>query len=267
MTQEEQEENEQPTNVCPHLGLVGDSSAHRLFATASHRCYFGSKPERITRDHQIAFCLSEEHVDCYRLPDAEGRSSDRDAAVAFPPGRNRVLGAIAVASAVLIAIALLWDWLLPVQTMAESGRGARAQQPPGAATTPSGLFQGAPARAASPTLAAPMSQAPTSHVAGPSSASSSPGAVATASVSPSVPATPLRTPTVSPGIAGAGITPGVSSPTPVATMSGARTYVVKEGDTLWGVATLFGVTVEQIMRANGLEDRGSISVGQRLIIP
>lgn len=51
------------------------------------------------------------------------------------------------------------------------------------------------------------------------------------------------------------------SPTP------AGLYIVKEGDTLGGLATQFGTTVESILAANNLTDPNALQVGQALIIP
>lgn len=44
------------------------------------------------------------------------------------------------------------------------------------------------------------------------------------------------------------------------------TYLVKRGDTLWGISRAFGTTVEALKKANGLTS-DLIYVGQRLIIP
>lgn len=44
-------------------------------------------------------------------------------------------------------------------------------------------------------------------------------------------------------------------------------YVVKPGETLWSVSQRFGVTVEDVMRANDLTDRTYVRSGQRLVIP
>jgi murein DD-endopeptidase MepM/ murein hydrolase activator NlpD len=54
-------------------------------------------------------------------------------------------------------------------------------------------------------------------------------------------------------------TPTVS-PTPIV-------YVVQRGDTLLGIAMEYGVSVEAIQRANGIEDPRFLRVGQELIIP
>ncbi len=54
------------------------------------------------------------------------------------------------------------------------------------------------------------------------------------------------------------------SPTP--RLSESR-YVVQEGDTLSGIAEMFGVTWDAIIQANGLQSQDSIFVGQELLIP
>ena len=45
------------------------------------------------------------------------------------------------------------------------------------------------------------------------------------------------------------------------------TYVVKAGDTLSGVADMFGVTVDDIVRFNNIADPNALQVGQVLTIP
>ena len=54
----------------------------------------------------------------------------------------------------------------------------------------------------------------------------------------------------------------IPSPKPTTT-----TYIVQAGDSLSGIAFQFDVTVEDIMRANGLTDADLLFVGQELIIP
>jgi len=53
------------------------------------------------------------------------------------------------------------------------------------------------------------------------------------------------------------------SPTPVS----GPTYIVASGDSLTLIANLFGVTVKDLLTANGLSDANQIFVGQLLIIP
>jgi LysM repeat protein len=63
-----------------------------------------------------------------------------------------------------------------------------------------------------------------------------------------------------------------SAPLPVAEPAGSltssgTTYVVQSGDTLYGIAGRFGVSVASITSANGIDDPNYIYVGQRLTIP
>ena len=44
-------------------------------------------------------------------------------------------------------------------------------------------------------------------------------------------------------------------------------YIVKKGDTLWNIAKKFGSTVDDIARANGIEDVNLIMPGEKLYIP
>ncbi|RIK32565.1 MAG: hypothetical protein DCC56_01775 [Anaerolineae bacterium] len=44
-------------------------------------------------------------------------------------------------------------------------------------------------------------------------------------------------------------------------------YIVQEGDSLWNIATRFGVTLEDLQRANNITDPSQVGIGARLIIP
>lgn len=44
-------------------------------------------------------------------------------------------------------------------------------------------------------------------------------------------------------------------------------YVVQEGDTLYGIAVQFQVTMDALMEANGIDDPNALQVGQELQIP
>jgi LysM repeat protein len=45
------------------------------------------------------------------------------------------------------------------------------------------------------------------------------------------------------------------------------TYTVQSGDTLYDIGLRFGVSVDDLMAANDITDPGSLTVGQRLVIP
>ena len=61
----------------------------------------------------------------------------------------------------------------------------------------------------------------------------------------------------------------VPATTPVAapTQSGARTYVVRKGDSLWKIAKSQSVSIGDLARANSLTKTSALKVGQKLQVP
>jgi LysM repeat protein len=60
--------------------------------------------------------------------------------------------------------------------------------------------------------------------------------------------------------------PAAAAPT-VAVPSGGTTHIVKSGETLGGIAKIYGTTTTAIAQANNLTNPSLIRVGQRLVIP
>lgn len=89
-------------------------------------------------------------------------------------------------------------------------------------------------------------------------ASASPSAAA---ATPTRPA-PMRIVTPTPVPAGATIPPDATAPP-----QNPQTYVVAEGDTLYGIALKFDVELSALIELNGLSDPNDIVVGQELQIP
>jgi len=63
------------------------------------------------------------------------------------------------------------------------------------------------------------------------------------------------------------VAPTSAAPTPSPTPPAPTEYTVLPGDTLSAIAERFGMTVDQIAAANGIEDPDLIIVGQKILIP
>lgn len=97
-------------------------------------------------------------------------------------------------------------------------------------------------------------------------AAGSPTPTATVSTAP---ATPRPTPTPSPAPSAPPTTSPTEPPptaTPTASTSG-RTYTVRAGDTLSGIAARFGTTVRELVALNGIENPSRIRIGLELKLP
>jgi LysM repeat protein len=108
---------------------------------------------------------------------------------------------------------------------------------------PGGAVDGSPTPGTTPgTSAGPTSAAPTSRL------TASPGPSATAGATQ-----------------GGGVSASPTSPSP--STSATRTYKVKAGDTLIGIAATFGTTPKALAALNGITDPSSLRIGQVLKIP
>jgi LysM repeat protein len=107
--------------------------------------------------------------------------------------------------------------------------------------------------------------------------------LATATAEAAVPDTPIPTATQVPPTPTATPVPPTATPLPTSTPTATQTptplpptatptptpirHTVEEGDVLWDLAREYGVTVDDIVAANELEDPDSLSIDQVLIIP
>ena len=44
-------------------------------------------------------------------------------------------------------------------------------------------------------------------------------------------------------------------------------YIVQSGDTLWGIAQVFNVSLDDLVELNGISDPSNLSIGTQLVIP
>ena len=58
-----------------------------------------------------------------------------------------------------------------------------------------------------------------------------------------------------------------AQPAPVPASTGPQVHSVRGGDTLWGIARQYGVTVPELAAANGIDTQTRLSLGTRLTVP
>ncbi len=243
---------------CPYLGLASDPSIHCGVVTPSHRCFRWPTPQPVDGDQQGEFCLSASYSECsWFTSHGEGGSRPRRGRAAMSSGRTRQLAAVAALVVVLLGLALFRPWSMLFPAAPVSGASAPVSEPvSGTANNGVASAVGTPPGGAVPSPS-PVAESPAGALASPSPTTGD----QTATPTPASPALATSTPSAQPSATPA----AVASPTPGA--AGPRSYVVKDGDHLYDLAKTFGVTVEDIMKANGLTDRAYLKVGQTLNIP
>jgi LysM repeat protein len=245
-------------SMCPYLET--EDGWRSLSASRDHRCQAVPPGLRIPLDEQRRLCLKTTHVDCPRFlaaraarpaellvgdePRSPSIDPERDLwqfAKAIPAtvddgriglpipiaGRERTIPQAGLGVVMVAVIAIL------VATRFAGGQGPTAP---------------AAAASRSPTPIVAVGQSPTPE---PSISAAPPSPAATAAPDPT--STPRPSPT--------GEVAGATATAP------ARTYRVRSGDTLYGIALRFGTTVKAIQELNGIDDPSRLRVGQVLQIP
>lgn len=123
-----------------------------------------------------------------------------------------------------------------------------------------------------PVDAAFANRVPTGSKVGASTAVITDSVSAPSPVTTPAPIRPTPTPTVSPTPTTSPTPRPTTSPSPTPTASpsptaSSKTYTVKSGDTLSGIATRFGTTTRILMDLNGITDPNRIRIGQVLKLP
>jgi LysM repeat protein len=228
--------------ICPFL-LAADLSWRAATPQREHRCTAVTPRQPVAPEVQRELCLAEAHRVCERFvaatrPPIGGMERHRRAR----PRRHRPL---ARTMPLLIERGLVRNALLsfPVRSS--------VTQAVVVALLVAALVMIVAARVLPAQPAASPSPVPLASVALVTEASP----------------TPTATPTVEPSPSRArSSSPLATSPNPSPSVA-TRTYRVRAGDTLLGIASRFGTTVAAITRANNIAHADSLSIGQVLVIP
>ena len=217
--------------------------------SSDHRCTAVAPPASLSKEKQRRLCLVEGHASCATyvaaLAARETRLPERDrAAVGWGWVRTTpiVEGSVGPGAMISAMIGQRRGWQVVPAVALVAALGALGVSNMGSGT-------GNASAPPSAFLAAGSSEAPPETPATPG-----PTAPASASPSPSPAPSPSSPPTEPPS--------QTATPAPAVRAK----YTVKSGDTLYGIARQFGVTVAALKSANGLTSN-TIHVGQVLSIP
>lgn len=225
---------------CPCLGLAGDPDTKHNAPAPEHRCYVSSPVKEMTEDHQASFCLTGRYEECPVWLAAEDEIEQEAAEGVAPDKRDaRRQMEVTILRTALVAVGALSLLLVLFALIIFSAPRTEG------ATSGQMASQGTTGQATAPTTA--------------------PTAVLTP-----VPAGlsgDLSTPTPEPEEVMPVKEPPAPSEAEPASGAVTRSYVVKQGDTLFSLARAHGVTVEAVLEANGMDDPNFIFSGQTLQIP
>lgn len=132
-----------------------------------------------------------------------------------------------------------------------------------------GQGQGPATSRAIPTLSMPIIQWPRGGGAAPAAGAPAAGGTAaggTAQVTDPFAGQGVASPAIPPATGGkaSGAKPAA---TPAAGAATAQTHTVVSGETAWSIARKYGVSVQELARANGLSDAMNVRIGQKLTVP
>jgi LysM repeat protein len=236
------------SRICPYL-VAADGGWRSSTADREHRCAAVTPSALLAAEKQRRLCLTSDHTTCATFEAARAArplSPDRTPTLPRPLARATPVildhGRIALTmpafraersmgQAALIVLMALAFALIVIAKLSggSSPAGAVAASPTARATAHATSKSGSARPSPAPTVSA-------STVPG-SSAPASAGAVSSAAATISPPPT------------------------------GTRTYKVKAGDTLIGIAAKFGTTPKAIARLNGITNASNLRIGQVLKIP
>jgi len=240
------------TGQCPFLASA-DGAWRGATAVREHRCAAVSPPAALAEEKQRRLCLTADHESCATFLAARAAADALPGRAAGLPrpvvrttpvvldhgriafGRPSVRADRSTAQVVLMLVLIVAFAAIVLARMSDPSRTSGEQS-----------GSSGPAAAAASATASPVSTTTTEP-----SAAITPGASGSGAIDPSPAAS---------GTGGA-----AASPSPGA--SGKRTYTVRSGDTLVGIAARFGTTTKVLVKLNGISNPAALHVGQVLILP
>lgn len=234
------------TMICPYLAAA-DGAWRSTTVAREHRCGAVAPPAPLAAEKQRRLCLTADYGICATYEAARAArpiASNRAPTLPRPLARTTPFvldhGRIAIAlplrsdrstaQAVLIGLLALAFAAIVLARVADGGSAAGVL----ASSSPNATVRATPnAPSAAPTARPVASKAPN-----PSGAPSKGGGASAAPVA-------------------SGAVEGAST----------RTYSVKSGDTLIGIAARFGTTYQALIRLNGITNPSNLKIGQVLKIP
>ena len=233
--------------ICPYL-LAEDGTWRAATPDRRHRCTALRPPVPLATAKQAALCLTPEHGTCPYFVSAQKRRADAD------EGSDRLLDRASRLRPVARSVPVSLD---PGPALPGSSVVRRSREVAQAALAAAMLIAGAGLISA---------RGPGTEAARAAEAARDRRAIV-ASGTPAPSPRPTRAPAVaferSPSPPSASPTP---APTPAASER-PRTYRVRRGDTLSGIAARFDTTVTELQRLNRIADPNRLRVGQVLRLP
>ena len=234
------------TAICPYL-TSADGNWRSTTAAREHRCGAVAPPALLAAEKQRRLCLTDDHLRCATYEAARAaRPVAQDRAATLPRPLARTTPVVLDHGRITITVPAFRTERMPAQAiliglLAIAFAAIVLARLTGGGATGSG-FGAVPSASSSarPSLQPSPSQRP-------------PTSQPSRSVEPSLP----------PATAVPSTVPATAKPTAKAS----RTYKVKAGDTLIGIAAKYKTTVAAIRKLNHLSSGSSLHVGQILKIP
>lgn len=230
--------------VCPYLAAA-DGAWRSVSVAREHRCGAVAPPAPLAAEKQRRLCLTSDHMGCATFEAARAsRPIAHDRAPTLPRPLARMTpvvldhGRLAVTmpslradhlSGQAVLVALMCIAFAAIILARLTGGGVPAGAGDASPSPQATARANSSAQTLAPATAKPVSSAPATQSAVPDSSATS------------------------------------ASPRPSTT--GTRTYKVKAGDTLIGIAAKFGTTPKAITKLNGITNASSLKIGQVLQIP